>query len=180
VSNSGVEHVTRFPAADPSKVQNFKSGVNTSGLGIDSRGNVWVTTRFGNGLLGKAHLIDMGVRLKLEGDVRVNSGSTPMTLDHRLFCNVSKDSRGLNPGPRNGCEIFQPGSPKVKRLHTLTRRMIHPVPMDAISHRSPIASSSTGNSRLPGALPEADISTCAVTSGPKCPRCTAMSIGQDD
>ena len=80
VSNSGVEHVTRFPAADPSKVQNFKSGVNTSGLGIDSRGNVWVTTRFGNGLLGKAHLIDMGVRLKLEGDVRVNSGSTPMTL----------------------------------------------------------------------------------------------------
>lgn len=120
MSNSGVEHVTRFPAADPSKVQNFKSGVNTSGLGIDSRGNVWVTTRFGNGLLGKAHLIDMGVRLKLEGDVRVNSGSTPMTLDHRLFCNVSKDSRGLNPGPRNGCEIFQPGSPKVKG-YTLLR-----------------------------------------------------------
>jgi hypothetical protein len=48
-------------------------------------------------------------------------------LDHRLFCNASKDSRGLNPGPRNGCEIFQPGSPKVKRLHILTRRMIHPV-----------------------------------------------------
>jgi hypothetical protein len=76
VSNSGVEHVTRFPAADPSKVQNFKSGVNTSGLGIDSRGNVWVTTRFGNGLLGKAHLIDMGVRLKLEG---VNAASDYLT-----------------------------------------------------------------------------------------------------
>src|ERR1017187_6367413 len=31
-----------------------------------------------------------------------------------------------------------------------------------------------------GALPEADISTCAVASGPKCPRCTAMCIGQHD
>ena len=67
VSNSGTDHLTRFPAADPGKAENFKSGINTSGLGIDSQGNVWVTTRFGNGLLGKAHLIDMGVRLKLEG-----------------------------------------------------------------------------------------------------------------
>jgi hypothetical protein len=31
-----------------------------------------------------------------------------------------------------------------------------------------------------GALPEADILTCAVASGPKCPRCTAMCIGQHD
>jgi hypothetical protein len=46
--------------------------------------------------------------------------------------------------------------------------------------RSPIASSSTGNSRLRGALLEADISTCAVASGPKCPRCTATCIGQHD
>jgi DNA-binding beta-propeller fold protein YncE len=67
VSNSGVEHVTRFPASDPSKVENFKTGINNSGLGIDSQGNVWVTNRFGTGLLGMAHLIDMGVRLKLEG-----------------------------------------------------------------------------------------------------------------
>ena len=47
VSNSGVDHVTRFPAADPSKVENFKTGFNNSGLGIDSQGNVWVTSRFG-------------------------------------------------------------------------------------------------------------------------------------
>ena len=67
VSNSGVDHVTRFPAADPSKAENFKTGINNSGLAIDSQGNVWVTNRFGNGLLGMAHLIDMGVRLKLEG-----------------------------------------------------------------------------------------------------------------
>ena len=67
VSNSGVDHVTRFPASDPSKVENFKVGFNSSGLAIDSKGNVWVTERFGNGLLGMMHLIDMGVRLKLKG-----------------------------------------------------------------------------------------------------------------
>jgi hypothetical protein len=67
VSNSGIDHVTRFPAADPSKAENFKVGFNSSGLAIDSRGNVWVTDRFGSGLLGMAHLIDMGVRLRLEG-----------------------------------------------------------------------------------------------------------------
>jgi hypothetical protein len=67
VANSGIDHVTRFPATDPSKAENFKVGFNSSGLGVDSRGNVWVTERFGSGLLGMAHLIDMGVRLKLEG-----------------------------------------------------------------------------------------------------------------
>jgi hypothetical protein len=67
VSNSGADHVTRFPASDPSQAQNFSVGYNSSGLAIDSRGNVWVTNRFGSGLLGMAHLIDMGVRLKLAG-----------------------------------------------------------------------------------------------------------------
>ena len=67
VSNSGVDHVTRFPATDPRKVENFKTGINNSGLAIDSRGNVWVTNRFGTGLLGMAHLVDMGIRLKLNG-----------------------------------------------------------------------------------------------------------------
>ena len=67
VSNSGVDRVTRFPASDPSKAENFSTGINNSGLAIDSGGNVWVTNRFGTGLLGMAHLIDMGVHLKLKG-----------------------------------------------------------------------------------------------------------------
>ena len=67
VANSGVDHVTRFPASDPTKVQNFSTGINNSGLAIDSGGNVWITNRFGTGLLGMAHLVDMGVRLKLDG-----------------------------------------------------------------------------------------------------------------
>ena len=67
VSNSGVDHVTRFPASDPTKAENFKVGFNSSGLGVDSQGNVWVTERFGSGLLGMAHMIDFGVHFKLEG-----------------------------------------------------------------------------------------------------------------
>jgi hypothetical protein len=67
VSNSGVDHVTRFLASDPSKAETFKVGFNSSGLAIDSQGNVWVTNRFGSGLLGMFHLVDMGIRLKLAG-----------------------------------------------------------------------------------------------------------------
>src|SRR5208283_3249137 len=77
VSNSGTPHVTRFPASDPSKAENFKTGINNSGLGIDSQGNVWVTNRFGTGLLGMAHLVDMGLRLKTEG---VASASDYLTM----------------------------------------------------------------------------------------------------
>jgi hypothetical protein len=76
VANSGVDHVTRFPASDPSKAENFTTGINNSGLGIDSQGNVWITNRFGTGLLGMAHLIDMGAHLKLEG---VESASDYLT-----------------------------------------------------------------------------------------------------
>jgi sugar lactone lactonase YvrE len=67
VSNSALDHVTRFSAADPSKVEKFKTGFNNSGLAIDGQGNVWITERFGSGLLGRAHLIDFDVRVKFEG-----------------------------------------------------------------------------------------------------------------
>ena len=66
VSNAN-NKVTRFPAADPSKAENFETAINDGGLNIDSQGNVWVTNRFGTGLLGMMHLVDMVVRLKLEG-----------------------------------------------------------------------------------------------------------------
>jgi len=69
VANAFAEHVTRFPASDPSKAETFYSGASPSGLNIDSQGNVWITTRFGNGLLGKLHLADMDVHAKFEGVV---------------------------------------------------------------------------------------------------------------
>jgi len=67
VSDAGLDHVTRFPASDPSRVEKFKTGFSSSGLGIDSQGNVWVTNRLGNSVDGMAHLVDMGVREKAEG-----------------------------------------------------------------------------------------------------------------
>jgi hypothetical protein len=67
VANTGLPHVTRFPASDPSKAENFDTGINNSGMNIDSQGNVWITNRFGTGVLGMAHMVDMAVRLKAEG-----------------------------------------------------------------------------------------------------------------
>ena len=43
VTNGSRRTCTRFPAADPSKAEKFKTGYSGSGLAIDSRGNVWVT-----------------------------------------------------------------------------------------------------------------------------------------
>jgi hypothetical protein len=40
VTNAVGEHVTRFPASDPSKAEKFTSGWSGSGLAIDSQGNV--------------------------------------------------------------------------------------------------------------------------------------------
>ena len=48
VTNAFGDHITRFPACDPSKAEKFHTGWSGSGLGIDSQGNVWVTNRLGN------------------------------------------------------------------------------------------------------------------------------------
>ena len=56
VSNGVGDFVTRFSAADPSKVETFKAGYSGSGLNIDSQGNVWVTNRLGSSERGKVAL----------------------------------------------------------------------------------------------------------------------------
>src|SRR5215469_13664680 len=76
VSDAGIDHVTRFQASDPAHVETFKTGFSSSGLGIDSQGNVWITNRFGNSVDGMAHLVDMGVREKAES---VSSASDYLT-----------------------------------------------------------------------------------------------------
>jgi hypothetical protein len=60
-------HVIRFPAADPSRATKLDVRSNNSGLNIDSQGNVWVTNRFGAGLVGMWHMVDMAVHLKTGG-----------------------------------------------------------------------------------------------------------------
>ena len=54
VSNAGASFVTRFPASNPAQIDTFATGYSGSGLNIDSKGNVWVTNRLGNGAHGKA------------------------------------------------------------------------------------------------------------------------------
>ncbi len=66
VSDSSL-HVIRFPASDPTQAVKLDVRSNNSGLNIDSQGNVWVTNRFGSGLLGMAHMVDMAVHLKTGG-----------------------------------------------------------------------------------------------------------------
>ena len=68
VTNGASDHVVRFPASDPSRVETFKTGYSGSGLGIDSEGNVWVTNRLGSGPRGLAKLIEMGIVQKAGGD----------------------------------------------------------------------------------------------------------------
>ncbi len=66
VSDSSLK-VIRFPASDPAKAVRFNVRSNNSGLNIDSKGNVWVTNRFGAGMMGMAHMVDMAVHLKTGG-----------------------------------------------------------------------------------------------------------------
>jgi hypothetical protein len=68
VTNAGAGFVTRFPAADPSKIETFKTGYSGSGLAIDSQGNVWVTNRFGSSARGKAALEQFVKVMKSGGD----------------------------------------------------------------------------------------------------------------
>ena len=59
MTNAFGDHVTRFPASDPSKAEKFNTGWSGSGLGIDSQGNVWVTNRFGSSMRGALVVADM-------------------------------------------------------------------------------------------------------------------------
>jgi streptogramin lyase len=62
------DHVTRFPASDPSKTENFKTGWSGSGLGVDSQGNVWVSNRLGNSLRGALVVAEAIIALKTGGN----------------------------------------------------------------------------------------------------------------
>ena len=62
VSNALAKTVVRFPASDPSKAEEFPSGgVFGKGMGIDSKGNVWVANTVGEDLdlIIKARLLEL-------------------------------------------------------------------------------------------------------------------------
>jgi hypothetical protein len=103
VTNAASDHVVRFPASDPSKVEKFKTGYSGSGLAIDSQGNVWVTNRLGSGLRGLAKLVELGLVMKTGGD-----------FDHTLTYTMFEQKGGKDGGSvtllrPDGTEY--PGSP---------------------------------------------------------------------
>jgi streptogramin lyase len=65
VGNGAGDHITRFPASDPTKAENFTAGYSPSGMNVDSQGNVWVANRFGNGVRGLEKLAQIGILLAL-------------------------------------------------------------------------------------------------------------------
>ena len=69
VTNAGADYVVRFPASDPTKAERFKAGYSGSGLAIDSKGNVWITNRFGSSLRGWAKLVELGLVAKTGGNI---------------------------------------------------------------------------------------------------------------
>jgi hypothetical protein len=69
VTNAAADHVVRFPASDPTKVETFKTGWSGSGLGIDSQGNVWVTNRFGSSWRGAAKMLELGITERFGGSI---------------------------------------------------------------------------------------------------------------
>src|SRR5271169_4467283 len=68
LTNGFGDHVTRFPASDPTKAEKFKTGWSGSGLGIDSQGNVWITNRLGSSMRGAFVMADMIATFKLAGN----------------------------------------------------------------------------------------------------------------
>jgi len=68
ITNIIGEHVTRFPASDPSKVETFKTGFSGSGLAVDSLGNVWITNKLGSSERGRLKLLEMLAAAKIDFD----------------------------------------------------------------------------------------------------------------
>jgi len=69
VSNGAGTWVTRFRASDPSKPEKFHtSGFSLSGMNVDSRGNVWVTNRFGRSPAGIAAFLAIVLTAKTGGN----------------------------------------------------------------------------------------------------------------
>ncbi len=68
ITNIVGDHVTRFPASDPSKVETFKTGFSGSGLAVDSQGNVWITNKLGSFDHGKLKLAEMMLAAKVNFD----------------------------------------------------------------------------------------------------------------
>jgi len=75
VTNSGSDTVTRFPANDPGKAEQFKVGFAPRAIAIDSLGNAWINNTVGHpGTKEKLALVETALKSKAESLVE-NSAS---------------------------------------------------------------------------------------------------------
>ncbi len=75
VTNAIADHVVRFPASDPSKVETFKVGYSASGLAVDSQGNVWITNKLGSSPRGAVKFAEMLAAFKFNFDNDPDAGA---------------------------------------------------------------------------------------------------------
>ncbi len=66
VTNAIADHVVRFSASDPSKVETFKVGYSASGLAVDSLGNVWITNKLGSSPKGALKFARSAGRIQVQ------------------------------------------------------------------------------------------------------------------
>ncbi len=75
VTNAIADHVVRFPASDPSKVETFKVGYSASGLAVDSQGNVWISNKLGSSPRGAVKFAEMLGAFKFNFDNDPDAGA---------------------------------------------------------------------------------------------------------
>jgi hypothetical protein len=73
ITNLLGDHVSRFPASDPTKVETFKAGWSGSGMAVDSLGNIWVTNKLGSSPRGALKQAEMAATFA----VKTGSDSDP-------------------------------------------------------------------------------------------------------
>ncbi len=83
VTNILGDHVTRFPVADPTRAETFKTGFSGSGLAVDSLGNVWITNKLGSSERGRLKMLEMAVagKVNYEGDPDAAARITHVLVD---------------------------------------------------------------------------------------------------
>jgi len=83
ITNLLGSHVTRIAAADPGKVDTFKTGYSGSGLAVDSLGNVWVTNKLGSSPRGAWKQAEMALAFKANvgHDVEASTGVSKALVD---------------------------------------------------------------------------------------------------
>jgi hypothetical protein len=102
ISNAGGDFVTRFPASNPSQIEKFKVGFSPSGMAVDSRGNVWVTSRLGDSVRARRIWLEMVVGLKM--------GKNP---DPRLTTSMEDQKAGWRGG---NVTILRPDGTEARRV----------------------------------------------------------------